>query len=526
MEWNPGHYIETGRRNGLQFIRNNDEILKSDAVEGVKLKIYWGDIETGRGRYDFSTIDAVLAELQKHGKHLVLHVLDRTFHDGARAALPDYIVNNRDHWSPLRKANNGAAAAIWRPQVMDRYIDLMEAIAQRYDGHPSFQGVTLTETALDTDQRYNKQQYKEQYIRLFEATAKAFDDSIVLANLNYLSGNGKTSEQNLRDIANVVARYGNGGITTPDSVLSRPTPFTRIIKDFKGDLLIAPSAQATFIDLKRDSVQAINNLNVNQLGANFLFWAHWRKNDSRYVENRVIPFLERNGHQILKNPVPDNIDLPGSPSPGPTPTPMPTPTPIGPAIVIEAEEMNLSGEYRVERNTSASGNNVISLRGGKVEGKGTAGFNFNGPTGKYDIRIVYYDETDGEGRIELNRGKTNIANFRLDEQLGSTSANNQTKTSKTLRNIVVSKGQQFTLIGYEDGTPSDAEHVRIDAIEFTPKPGKDGIHAGSMLTLESYNNHSGSLAQVSNTDAFNIEPFTVDMVNHPSIFASPERLTA
>ena len=471
VKWHPGHYVETGRAHGLQFIRKNDEILKSDAVEGVKLKIYWSELEKGRGRYDFSTIDAVLAELQKHGKNLVLHVLDRTFHDGPRAALPGYIVNNREHWSPLRKAKNGAAASIWKPQVMDRYIELMEAIAKRYDDHPNFQGVTLTETALDSVQRYDKQQYKEQYIRLFEATAKAFDDSIVLANLNYLSGNGRTSEQNLRDIANVVAKYSNGGITTPDSVLSRPTPFTRITKELKGDVLIAPSAQATFIDLKRDSVQAINNLNVNQLGANFLFWAHWHKNDSRYVENRVIPFLERSGHGIQTNPVPDNIDLKGrpnsSPSPSPTPKPLPNPRPLR----VEAEDMTLSGEYRIEQNGAASGDKVISLRGGKTEGQGQAQFRFDGLSGEYDIKITYFDENDGRGRIELNQDDREIAGFTLNQQLGSTSANAKTRTHRTISNVSVNQGDVFTLTGYEDGTSKDAEHVRIDAIEFIGKGG-------------------------------------------------------
>ena len=292
VKWHPGHYVETGRANGLQFVKSNRGILTSPDVEGVKFKIYWGKLEKGPGEYDFSQIDAMLNELSKHGKNLVLHVMDRSFHDGARDVLPGYIVKNSQYWSNLNKTRKGAAAAMWNPAVVERYVDLMEAIAKRYDNHPNFQGVTLTESALDVERRYDKQQYKEQYIRLFEETAEAFDNSIVLANLNYLSGNGKNSQQNLLDIAKVVAKHDNGGITTPDSVLSRPTSFNNIAKSFKGDLLIAPSAQATFIDLKRDSVQAINNLNVNQLGANFIFWAHWHKNDSRYVENRVIPGLE------------------------------------------------------------------------------------------------------------------------------------------------------------------------------------------------------------------------------------------
>ena len=57
-----------------------------------------------------------------------------------------------------------------------------------------------------------------------------------------------------------------------------------------------------------------------------------------------------------------------NPQPTPTPTPNPGPTPIPNPInsnIIEAEDMQLGGEYGVEKIGAASGGEVISLRGGQ-----------------------------------------------------------------------------------------------------------------------------------------------------------------
>ncbi|VEP13569.1 hypothetical protein H1P_2040003 [Hyella patelloides LEGE 07179] len=152
------------------------------------------------------------------------------------------------------------------------------------------------------------------------------------------------------------------------------------------------------------------------------------------------------------------------------PTPNPSPNS---SITVEAESMQLGGEYKVETIGAASGNKVISLRGGMIEGKGAAKFNFNGASGNYNVKIHYFDENDGVGKFNLKQGTQQIASVNLNKQLGSSLANGQTLTTTEVKNVSIKAGDNFTLEGFEDGTANTAEHVRVDKIEFIPTSPKN-----------------------------------------------------
>ena len=137
-------------------------------------------------------------------------------------------------------------------------------------------------------------------------------------------------------------------------------------------------------------------------------------------------------------------------------------------VLIETEDMQLGGEYRVETIDAASGGEVISLRGGSNNGTGTASFDFTGSTGTYDIKINYFDENDGVGQLKLEQGNDRLISFKLDKQLGSSLANEQTLTSMEISDITVSSGDSFRIEGIEQGSVNTAEHVRIDSIQFIP----------------------------------------------------------
>ena len=138
------------------------------------------------------------------------------------------------------------------------------------------------------------------------------------------------------------------------------------------------------------------------------------------------------------------------------------------AILIQAEDMQLGGEYRVEKIGAASGGEVISLRGGNNDDVGTANFDFTGSTGTYDLKINYFDENDGVGQLTIDQGSDRLISFQMNKQLGSSLANEQTMTSMEISDIFVSKGDNFRIEGIEQGLPNTAEHVRIDSIQFIP----------------------------------------------------------
>lgn len=163
---------------------------------------------------------------------------------------------------------------------------------------------------------------------------------------------------------------------------------------------------------------------------------------------------------------------PPSPQPGPIPQPAPQPAPPpGPSpatLRFEAEDFNLAGEYRPETIAIASGQSVISLIGGSTQGTGTASFEFTGASGRYDIKLAYFDESDGVARIQLNQSDATLLDFALDQQLGSVIAKEQTRASQELQGIEIKTGDRFELRGIEDGPSVSAEHVRIDYLDFTP----------------------------------------------------------
>ena len=169
----------------------------------------------------------------------------------------------------------------------------------------------------------------------------------------------------------------------------------------------------------------------------------------------------------------------------PAPTPNPNPNS---AITVEAENMQLSGEYKIEKIDIASGKKVISLRGGAIEGTGTAKFNFEGSSGTYDVKIHYFDENDGIGKFNLKQGNQQIASINLDKQLGSPLANAQTLTTTAIKGISIKAGDSFTLEGFEDGTATTAEHVRIDKIDFTPVLEPIRINAGGQAITDNNGN--------------------------------------
>ena len=295
VKWHPGHYVSVDTRvDTLDFLNRHSDILFSNHIQGILKKMYWGDLEIRPGEYDFSELDSILHKLEEHNKYLFLLVLDRSFVHGCSPGtpMPNYIFrqSNGRYRAALSNGRNGCSAAVWDPWVMNRFILLMRALGSRYDLNPNFHGLSTPESALDTEVRYDKNKYKKQFIRLYKETRHAFPHSLILANLNYLTFDGISSESNLMDIAQVVESEG-GGISTPDSVPSRDTPFNFVAEKFKGKLAIAPRADSVFIDLQLDTPFVINNFNIERLGASFIFWANWHRDQPNYLESTVIPSI-------------------------------------------------------------------------------------------------------------------------------------------------------------------------------------------------------------------------------------------
>ncbi|MES1021703.1 GDSL-type esterase/lipase family protein [Gloeocapsa sp. BRSZ] len=143
--------------------------------------------------------------------------------------------------------------------------------------------------------------------------------------------------------------------------------------------------------------------------------------------------------------------------------------------------------FRVETNTAASGGRIISLVGGEIAEIGSARFTFNGLSGSYNVVVGYFDETDGVSHVEVRKAGLVVDGWYLSENLGSASANSQTRVRRAIANrLTISNGETFRLYA----TENKGEPARIDYIEFISVTSAviNGTNANDRLVGDGRNN--------------------------------------
>jgi hypothetical protein len=147
--------------------------------------------------------------------------------------------------------------------------------------------------------------------------------------------------------------------------------------------------------------------------------------------------------------------------------------PPSPQYLVEAEDMTLVG-YTPEVQSAASGGKVI-----KVSGTGTAAMPFNGQDGAYDLKVHYFDENDGAAAYRLFVNDQQIDAWTADQDLGSASVSDKSRTSRRISGILLSNGDIVKL----EGTSNDSEAARVDRLEFIPITETDPPAPGPRVLL-------------------------------------------
>ena len=134
-------------------------------------------------------------------------------------------------------------------------------------------------------------------------------------------------------------------------------------------------------------------------------------------------------------------------------------------IRLEAEDADNIVNYRLEDNRYASGDEVLSLKGGNSDEVGSASFTFD-QQGTYDISLGTFDENDGTASITLELNGSQIGEtILLDEDLGRNLGDSYTAVSKEIASgISLEAGDVLTVRGFEEG----GEFARLDYLEFKP----------------------------------------------------------
>ncbi len=130
---------------------------------------------------------------------------------------------------------------------------------------------------------------------------------------------------------------------------------------------------------------------------------------------------------------------------------------------IEAEDFDNLGDFEVE-DTSLVGNPQI-IRPSVDVSSATATTNFNGSTGRYDIVLGYFDETDGEAEIEVRIDGDLLESISLNEDFGGEDFSYQNYVRQTLSvNHFIEADSEITITGTSD----QGERAVVEYIEFIP----------------------------------------------------------
>ena len=120
-------------------------------VKSRVLKIDWAQLEPSDGHFDWSAIDAAVADAHARGAALRLRILAG---DGAPQfvkAIDGYTMSDATHGIDCSKGGiavynkydgvGGCVPPFWHTRVLDQYEQLVAALAARYDGTPEIRDV-------------------------------------------------------------------------------------------------------------------------------------------------------------------------------------------------------------------------------------------------------------------------------------------------------------------------------------------------------------------------------------------------
>jgi hypothetical protein len=192
MKWHPGHYVVFGADEGdAEVTAGLSETRHLPFVKGIVVRSYWRQLEPQKNRYVFNRIDPFVKKAAADGKRFFLLLATRAFTPGKGA--PDYIKTPRYDGGVFAiknvKDQLSENITLWDNDVRDRLAQLIRVLGQRYNGHPNFEGIILSETALGrpvepiSDEK--KAAFYKNLIYLDTVARAAFPNSTVIRFANF-----------------------------------------------------------------------------------------------------------------------------------------------------------------------------------------------------------------------------------------------------------------------------------------------------------------------------------------------------
>ena len=138
-------------------------------------------------------------------------------------------------------------------------------------------------------------------------------------------------------------------------------------------------------------------------------------------------------------------------------------------VKIQAESFENLTNFVTDNNDDAEGGSLLRIPFGigPNASSGTASTTFDLPTGNYEVRLGYFDETDGESTIDITIGETVLPTLTLDNPPDGAGINPDADSfvnEQISSTVFINNGDLITI----DATADPQEFARIDFIEFIP----------------------------------------------------------
>ncbi|NEP50066.1 MAG: hypothetical protein F6K65_15090, partial [Moorea sp. SIO3C2] len=136
-------------------------------------------------------------------------------------------------------------------------------------------------------------------------------------------------------------------------------------------------------------------------------------------------------------------------------------------VKIQAESFLNLNNFEPEINNDAEGGSLLRIPFGILPNafSGTASTTFDLPTGNYEVRLGYFDETDGESTVDISIGDTVLPTLTFNNPPPGADVNpnaNSFVNEQISSTVFINNGDLITI----NGTRDNQEFARIDFIEF------------------------------------------------------------
>jgi len=288
--------------------------LEQDRFEGAQIMYAWRQLEKKKGVYDFSVIRSDLDYLKSHGKTLFIQLQDVSFSSKYKA-VPDYLLDPAYGGGALPEQAKGKTigwvARRWDPRVRARFVALLRALGEEFDGE--IEGINLQESAIDIDPEldpsFSPAAYAQALRGNMRALKAAFPTSVTMQYANFMPGEWLPweDEGHLRSLYALGEEIGVG-LGTPDLLFKRRAQLNHPIalmheSDFSVPLGIAIQdgnyVGSTGADLHSETqgpddigdgavVPRLQAFAKDFLKVDYMFWV----DQNPYLRTQVLPCFE------------------------------------------------------------------------------------------------------------------------------------------------------------------------------------------------------------------------------------------